>query len=386
VFALLAVRFVDEFAGFLPTGTFESFRDDLGLTYTQASAVLTIAAPGAIVGNVFAVLADYRSRRVIASCGAVGFAAALAGFGFAHSFLALLTASFAYGMASTAMVDATEVALVDVAGDETSAQISRAHLFGAAGDLLGPVLLIGTAATGLSWRVALGIGAGVAAVYAMWLACCPLPPPARRHAGHRARDGLRPIVRNPEVWYLGVLALMLGPMDEHALAFLIAYLEHDFGLSTAAATSVALASVAGSVVGFLTTSRRGYRPAEHALRNHAGLLALTTFASVAAHSLVVVVVAEFVFGIAIARYFIALKTRIVALYPDRVGSMNAVISTIEFSGFVLPLVAGRIADTFGVRAGFGFSALIACATLVLVVFGDRRARAAGAQASRERAI
>lgn len=377
---------MDEFAGFLPTGTFESFRTDLGLTYTQASAVLTIAAPGAIAGNVFAVLADYRSRRVIATCGAVGFAFALAGFGLAHSFVLLLAASFAYGVASTAMVDATEVALVEIAGDETSAQISRAHLFGAAGDLLGPLLLIGVAAAGLSWRVALGVGAGVAALYAVWLACCPLPAPRPRATGETAREGLRPIIRNPQVWYLGVLALMLGPMDEHALAFLIAYLEHDFGASTAAATSVALASVAGSVVGFLSTSRRGYRPAERTMRNQAALLAITTIASIAVHSIVVIVVAEFVFGIAIARYFIALKTRIVGLYPDRVGSMNAVISTIEFSGFVLPLVAGRIADAFGVRAGFGFSALIAAATLALVLAGERRRSPARAHASSERAI
>ncbi len=71
---------MDECAGFLPHGAFESFRTDLGLTYTQASIVLVAAAPGAIAGNVFSVLADYRSRRVIASGGAFGFAVALAGY------------------------------------------------------------------------------------------------------------------------------------------------------------------------------------------------------------------------------------------------------------------------------------------------------------------
>jgi predicted MFS family arabinose efflux permease len=382
VLALLAARFVDEFAGFLPTGTFESFRTDLGLTYTQASAVLTAAAPGAIAGNVFSVLADYRSRRVIASLGAAGFAVALATFGFAHSFTLLLVASFAYGCAATAMVDATEVALIDLAGDAPASQISRAHLFGAAGDLVGPLLLIGVAAAGVSWRLALVLGAAVTGVYAVWLACSPLPPP-RRAAEQLTRTGPGPasIIRDRELWFLGVLALMLGPMDEHALAFLIAYLGQDFGLSTAAATSVALVSVAGSVVGFLTTSRNGYRPAARTMRNQAALLALATIAAVGVHNIAVIVVAEFLFGIAIARYYVALQTRIVRLYPDRVGTVNAVVSTIEFSGFVLPLVAGRIADTFGVRAGFGTSAAIACATLALVVIGDRRR-----QARSERAI
>ena len=59
--------------------------------------MLVAAAPGAITGNVFAVLADYRSRRVIATGGAFGFAAALAGFALAPTWLGLVAASFALG-------------------------------------------------------------------------------------------------------------------------------------------------------------------------------------------------------------------------------------------------------------------------------------------------
>jgi MFS family permease len=342
--------------------------------------VLVVAAPGAIAGNVFAVLADYRSRRVIAAGGAFGFAAALAVFGLAHSFVLLLLAGFAYGCASTAMCDASEIALVDIAGEDSSAQISRTFLFGAFGDLLGPLLLIGVATAGLSWRIAFGAGAAISAIYAIWLACMPFPAPPPRRSEHSARAGLAAIVRNPQVWYLGILALLLGPLDEDALAFLIAYLEHDHGLTPAGATAIALVSIVGSLLGFISTSRRGYRPAPHALRNHATVLAVATIAAVAVGNIAAIVVAELVFGFAVARYWIALKTRIVELYPGQVGTMNAVVSTIEFSGFLLPLVAGRLADSFGVRAGFGLTAVIACVTLTFVVAGERR------QASRERAI
>ena len=41
------------------------------------------------------------------------------------------------------MCDAADVALVDIAGDETPAQLSRSFVFGGVGDLLGPILLIG---------------------------------------------------------------------------------------------------------------------------------------------------------------------------------------------------------------------------------------------------
>lgn len=377
--ALLAVRLVDELAGFLPTGAFESFRDDLGLTYTQASAVLVAATPGAIAGNVFPVLADRRSRRVIASGGAFGFAAALATFGIASSFPVLVTASFALGMASTAMVDAAEVALVDVAGAEVSAQISRSSLAGAVGDLLGPALLVTVAASGASWRVAFLAGAVITASYGCWLAASPLPPPPDRRDGERTGDGVRIVLRDRRVRYLGVLAMLLGPLDEDFLAFLIAYLERGRNLSPALATTAATASVVGMLVGFASTSRAGYRESRSTLRDHAAATAVAAVVAAAVPSVPVVATAVFVFGFAVARSWIALKTRIVATHPGRVGAVHAVVSTIEFGGFVLPLLAGALADAFGVRAGFAFSAAIAVVMFLVVLAGGR-------QASSERAI
>ena len=89
VAALLVVRLADESLGFLREGAFESWRSDLGLTYREAAAVLVAAAPGAMVGSVFSTLADFRSRRVIASGGAFGFAASLLAFGLGRGFFAL---------------------------------------------------------------------------------------------------------------------------------------------------------------------------------------------------------------------------------------------------------------------------------------------------------
>jgi predicted MFS family arabinose efflux permease len=380
VLALLAVRLVDEFAGFLPQGTFESFRADLGLTYTQASVVLVAAAPGAILGNGFAVLADFRSRRVIAAGGAFGFAAALATFGLSHSFLVIVVASVVLGCASSAMCDATEVALVDLAGAEPASQISRSFLFGAVGDLLAPALLIAAAAAGVSWRITFAVGAATCAIYGVWLASCRFPPPPPRVHGESVRNALGPIIRDRRVWYFGALALLLGPLDEDTFAFLLAYLQRDVGVSSAVATAIASASIVGALVGFVTTSRRGYRPPARALRSEAIVIAVSLIAAVVVGNLAVLAMAELVFGFAVARYWIALKTQIVQLNPQRVGSVNAVVSTIEFSGFLLPVLAGRLADTFGVRAGFGFSAVIAVVTVGLIVAFDDRVQARSARA------
>jgi hypothetical protein len=104
------------------------------------------------------VLADYRSRRVIATGGAFGFAVALAGCGrtdLDRDGRGVVRAR----CASSAMCDATDVALVDVAGDEIPAVVSRQFIFGAVGDLCGPLLLIVVSLSGLSWRVAFAVGA-----------------------------------------------------------------------------------------------------------------------------------------------------------------------------------------------------------------------------------
>ena len=190
-------RTVDECAGFLPAASFASFRPDLGLSYSQASLVLVLAAPGGILGNVFPVLADHYSRRAIAVGGAFGYAAGLLAFGVGRSFAVLACASFAIGFCATALINGSELALVDLAGADVDG-IPRACgvLFGTAGGLLGPLLLIGAAATGFGWRGAFVACALMMAAYGAWLACSPAPaatrapaPPSRAAALARIAPG-----------------------------------------------------------------------------------------------------------------------------------------------------------------------------------------------------
>ena len=256
----------------MPAGTFESFRADLGLSYTQASAVLVAAAPGAIVGHR---LLDPRrlpqSPRHRRRAGAFGFAAALALYGVAQTFPLLVVASFALGCAATAMCDATELALVDISGDDAPAAVSRSHFFGAIGDLLGPVALIVAAAAGIGWRAVFLACAALVLAYAIWMSTLTFPPP-HAHENGRARDGLRDVVRDRRVWFCAIASLLLGPLDEPFLAFLIADLERARGQSTAIATAVALAWTAGSMLALATSSRPGYRPNGRALPRYAALL------------------------------------------------------------------------------------------------------------------
>jgi hypothetical protein len=99
----------------------------------------------------------------------------LALFGVGDSLFVLSAASFTLGMSATAMIHGTELALVDVAGDEVTAYFARGMVFGAVGGVLGPVLLILATAVGFGWRAAFLACAPLLAVYGWWLTRLPLP-------------------------------------------------------------------------------------------------------------------------------------------------------------------------------------------------------------------
>ena len=371
---MLLVRLLDELAVFLPAGTLESFRADLGLTYAQAGAVLAAIAPGAMVGAVFAAAADRYSRRVIAAGGAFGFAAALALFAAGAAFPVLAAAAFGMGMASTAMVDAAEVALVDLAGDDLRRYLARGNLLGTVGDLLGPALIAGVALAGLSWRGAFATGAVLMGLYGAVLAVTPLPPPPAGCDGDVPLDdgGLGAVVRDPAVWAIGLLGRAMGPFDETLVGFVIALLEHDRGVSPAVATAVAFVGLGGGLLSFTTLARR----LEHVDDGRVLLLAVWAMtagavAMVAYPVLLVVAAAAFAESVGLNLGWLAVQHRSLTLRPGQVGRTKAVLSVIEFSGFWIPIGIGAVADRAGLRTALGAFVVLGLA-MVALASGDRR--------------
>jgi predicted MFS family arabinose efflux permease len=364
VAVLLSLRMFDETAWFFPAGTYAAFRHDLGLSFAQASAVLAAAAPGAILGNVFSVAADYVSRRVLAAGGAFGFAASLLLFGAAHSFAALAIASFVMGLAATAMVDAGEVALADLAGDDLAPTLAVGNLLGSLGDLAGPVILIVATAFGFGWRGPFALVAILMAAYGIWLASSPLPPPSRTHDREPPTRALRAVLRDRRVWFFAAVAMLLGPLDEALLAFLIAFAEQARGLSPTAAVAIGMCTIAGSVIGFLARSL--HRGASPTMTRPACVMAVSAVGVAALPWTLALASCAFTFGIAMAMFWTTVHAGILQLRPGQAGSVNAVVSTVEFSGFVLPILFGVVADRAGVHAGMICYALTAIALATLV--------------------
>jgi predicted MFS family arabinose efflux permease len=380
--AVLVVRLADEAAVFLPFGTLESFRADLGLTYAQAGTVLAAIAPGALVGGVFAAAADRYSRRVIAAGGAFGYALSLAMFAFGGSFAVLAAAAILMGMASTAMVDGVDVALVDMAGDDLRRWLARSNLLATVGDLLGPALIAGTVIAGLSWRLAFGVGAVLMGFYGVALAASPLPPPAgdgdHTSADDVEGDGprvsrLAGALRDPAVWALGAIGLLMVPFDEPLVGFTIALLEQERGASRAAAVVVAFVGIAGGVVAFSVLAHRFEGVADDRL-----LVGSVTAMAAGAVTIAVVpvlpvaAVAALVTSVGLNLAWLATQHRSLTLRPGQVGTTKSVLGMIESTGMWIPMAIGAVADRFGLTLAVGCFGLLGVLMLALAVSLGRR--------------
>jgi MFS family permease len=286
-------------------------------------------------------------------------------FGAAPGFAVLVVASFFTGMSAHALISGTELALIDEAGDAVTAYFARSMVFGAAGAALGPALLILATASGFGWRAAFVACAIPMLAYAVWLLTLAFPAPARPEA--RVARAMRPILRDRRVWYAGLLAFLVGPLQQPFTAFVIAYLQHA-GATASLAISVQVGWVAGSVLAALAASR---------LDTEAGGMANPALALLGSTLLAlvpivpVVMLALFVNGFAMTRFFLALKTRVRWLHTDRVGSVGGVVATLEFSSFLLPIGAGALADAFGIGASMLFYALMGASLAAAALAGDR---------------
>jgi predicted MFS family arabinose efflux permease len=380
VVSLLAAGFADETVAFLPFGALEPLRRDLDLSYARAAALLTLYPGIGLVGGVFGVLADRHSRRLIAAGGALGYAAGLLLFAAGTGLPTLVAAIALMGVAGDAMVRATDVALVDVAGDRLELAVARATLLGTIGDLAGPALLAACLATGLGWRAAfVAAGLGMAG-YGLLLASQPLPGPSRpSRAGPdgdaRPRGQVVAVLRDRRVLRLGLLSALVDVFDEPFLAFAIAYLVATRGQSAGVAALTAGMGLAGGVTAAAWASR--VERSEITVRALAALLIGGVGAIVlAAHPLVAALGAAGV-GAAVSLAWISLETRVLRLRPGQAGTTSAVVSAVAQVAVLVPLVAGVVADHAGITTAL-LVYLALAVVFAMVNWRDRGPRARGA--------
>src|SRR5262249_13380828 len=177
------------------------------------------------------------------------------------------------------------------------------------------------------------------------------PPPHPEEHETTPAGGLRAVARDRRVWFYGFLCLLLGPLEEPFVALLLSYLQRVRGLSPGGATAIALAWSIGAMVALASTSRAGYRPTARALPRAAAIIAGAAFACVVVPWPLAIALCSAGSGFGMCRFFVAVMARIIDIRPGQLGTVSAVVTTIEFTGFLFPLAAGVVADARGITAG-----------------------------------
>jgi predicted MFS family arabinose efflux permease len=369
--ALVLVRFADEWAAFLPAGSMEPMRRQIGLSYAEAGAVLAALPAGGLLGNVFIVAADRVSRRLLASLGAIAYAIMLAAFGAARSFEELLVASFLWGAASDAFVHGAEVALVDLAGPELPPTLARMHAWAAVGDLLGPATIAAFAFAGLSWRGPFFLVGVAFLAYAGWIAAHRLPPP---HPAERDRPplaGVTEALKDPGVIALALILGLFSLLDEPLIGFLIAFLEHSRHLAADIAVLAAGAILAGQMLGYAAFERLvGRAPGRRAAIGAAIVMTASLPPAIFAPALGIQAGAGAAFGAAGSIFYTTMDAIVLSRRPGQAGAVSAVVGTIGMAGLGFPVLAGLVADRAGLSASMALYAAVPL--LVLALTATRR--------------
>ena len=353
---------------FLPFGTLEQVRGDVGLSYTQAGLLVTLLSAGGVL-PVLTVAADYVDRGVLARLGALGCAAGMAAFGLGGSFPVLAVACVVWGVGSEALVSGCEVALVDVFEDDPAPQVSRMSALGAVGDVLGPVTVVVAAALGLGWRTVFLAGGALMLLYGGWLAGRPFPP-SRPPDDTTPWSGLRAVFTDPEVMTLAALTSLVGVLEEPCLGFAVACLEGR-GMTPGSAAAMAGVATAGGLAGFLAAPSLLRRVR---LRRVLAGFSFATAASIgviAAGPLAAVPAAASVFGLSVAVVYSALWATTLSARAGLAGTTSAAVSLLSLPAVGVPVAVGAVADAAGLPAALFLYALVP-AVLVVVAAGTRR--------------
>ncbi|MDQ3898595.1 MAG: hypothetical protein M3326_15345, partial [Actinomycetota bacterium] len=192
--------------------------------------------------------------------------------------------------------------------------------------------------------------------------------------------GLAAVVRDPDVWVIGLVGLLMTPFDEALLGFTIALLEHDRGASGPVATVVALAGVAGGVLSFTLLARRFEGvPDDRLLLRSSCLMAAGAVAIAFVPFVALVAVAGLATSVGLSLAWLAVQHRSLTLRPGQVGTTKAVLGAVEFTGFWIPVAIGALADRAGLTVAVGSYGVLGGAVVALALWSGRRSPTTGSR-------
>lgn len=369
-------RFVDELTSGAWLVLAPVFRRAFGLSLVQVGLLAQVLNWVALVVEpVTASLIDVASRRRLMAFGATAIAASMLVCGTSLSYGALLAGAAIFGMGSGPLAHTADVVVVQSFPRAPERAFTRATFLDTTGAMLGPALVAGAAALGLSWRVVL-IGLGVAIVpYALAVSGTPYPaPPGRPVDGvgfvRAAVSAMRQALDRPAVRQ-AVLVLLCFEVFEAAFVLKYVWLHEAVGLREAA---VALWASAEQVVDLvaLAVLDRWLRSVDGHRLLRAAAVALVTLPTL-------FVLAPGVWGriavgipltFAYAMVWPIAKSRSLVAAPELAGAIQAI--TTLFPLVPMALLEAWLAQAIGMGPAMALTAAAGAAGMLAASRGTKR--------------
>jgi predicted MFS family arabinose efflux permease len=358
---------VDEIVAGLPVATLAQIRDDLRLGYDEVGLLFTAGQiAGAVAGPAIQLLTG-RSRRGPIVVGALGLALAFALAARAHGFVALSAAFTLAYIAGSAALGLSETTLVEIAPD-TDRALARWTLFAALGDVLSPLLVAAAVAIGLGWRHVFGVAALSWALVAAALARAHFPnaAPVSEEGEPGPIESLKVALGERELLRWAGVALLCHMLDEVFLGFAGLHLRDAVGLGPSETAWTLAAFVAGTLAGLslLERFRSGIR-VERALPGLALLVLLAISLFLGARTAGAAALWLFVAGAAAGPWYPLALARCHATLPGRAAIVAVVTGLGAPLELATPVIAGLLAERWGVPAAVGFLGLAPLGVIAL---------------------
>lgn len=354
-------------------------RSDLGLDYAQIGYLLALPAIlAAAFEPAFGLLADAGHRRAIVVAGGLAFAAGLGMIALAPGFGWLLAGSIVLFPASGAFVALSQAMLMDQDPERHEVNMARWTLAGAAGAVLGPLILTAGVALGLGWRA---LVAGLALLTLPLVAGARGTEPGRAaHESFRAAalGALRALRRGEVIRWL-VVAEATNLMGDILLGYLALYFVDEAGLSpVAAGGAIVIWTVAGLIGDALLLVVLPRASGFHVLRVTA-VLALALYpAFLLVPDARVKVALLALIALVHAGWYAIPQGRLFTELGDESGTAVALSSVGGAIGGVVALVIGMLAERAGLQAALWIAMLAPVALLALVTRASGREADVGA--------
>lgn len=370
--AALVVRLFDEWWSYLPAGVVDDLHRGPGISYAGAGWLLALMTIGAVAGTPLALLADHVDRRRCAVLGTLVIAGCLVAYALAAPFWVLALTTAAVGTASDLLVHSVEASLSEADDVRLDKMVALQHALSTIGDVAGPLLLALGAATVLGWQGAFAVTAVAMLAYAAYLWTVPFAPPLAAAAGWRevVADAVT-VARRRDVWRIAVLEMLIAPLDEPFLAFVVARAAAGDRAAWAAQV-LAVAVMVGGVGGSLLVARIGARPI--VLRLGLAAMFASTVLAAASSAWAVSAVAMTALGVGMAVVWADVHVRTLRTVPGRSATVSIVAGTLGSASALVPVLVGLLAD----RAGLGAGLLVYVGVAGLLALVGRPAPAADA--------